>query len=32
MDLTLVAGSGIVKEHKGRIDVKSGVDIKQFGV
>ena len=31
MDLTLVAGSGIVKEHKGRIDVKSGVDIKQFG-
>ena len=32
MDLTLVAGSGIVKEYKGRIDVKSGVDIKQFGV
>jgi len=31
MNLTLVAGSGIVKEHKGRIDVKSGVDIKQFG-
>ncbi len=31
MNLTLVAGSGSVKEHKGRIDVKSGVDIKQFG-
>jgi len=30
MNLTLVAGSGSVKEHKGRIDVKSGVDIKQF--
>ncbi len=31
IDLIFKAGSGNVKENKGKISVKAGVDIKQFG-